>query len=57
MREYLISAVVYTICVLAGGLFIGLAVDNFKRKRYILFGVDVMSAILMVLNLIQWKLL
>ena len=55
MLEILISGIVYAVCVLVGGLFIGLAIDSFKRKMYILFGVDVMSAILMLLNMIMWK--
>lgn len=55
MLEILLSGLVYTTCICAGGLFIGLAVDNFKRKKYIPFGVNVMSASLMLLTMIQWK--
>lgn len=55
MLEILLSGLIYAICVFTGGVFIGLAIDNLKRKKYILFGVNVMSASLMMLTMIQWK--
>ena len=38
---HVILAVLYS---LLGGLFIGMAVDNFKAHRYFLFGFDLMVA-------------
>lgn len=41
------------LCVACGGLSVGLAIDRFRKKRYILFGTFLMTAIYEVLFMIK----
>lgn len=48
---YLVLGVIYAVCALASAVFIMISIHDFKKQRYFLFGLDLMAAIFVTMNL------
>ena len=48
---YLVLGVIYAVCAFISALFIMFSIHDFKKERYFLFGMDLMAAIFVTMNL------